>query len=49
MSSDLTTNGVIGDPTTATAEDGRAIAEHWTGRLASAYQQMSSFSFSVIS
>jgi creatinine amidohydrolase/Fe(II)-dependent formamide hydrolase-like protein len=45
ISDDLTTNGVIGDPRAATAEIGKEIVTHWTGRLASAYAQMSAFAF----
>jgi len=45
ISSDLTTNGVIGDPRAATAEIGKEIVDHWTGRLAAAYRQMSRFAF----
>jgi creatinine amidohydrolase len=45
ISDDLTTNGVIGDPRAATAEIGKDIVTHWTGRLASAYAQMADFAF----
>lgn len=45
VSSDLTTNGVIGDPRSATAEIGKEIVGHWTGRLAAAYRQMTEFAF----
>jgi creatinine amidohydrolase len=45
ISDDLTTNGVIGDPRAATAEIGKEIVDHWTGRLAAAYAQMADFAF----
>lgn len=45
VSDDLTTNGVIGDPRSATAEIGKEIVGHWTGRLATAYRQMTEFAF----
>jgi creatinine amidohydrolase/Fe(II)-dependent formamide hydrolase-like protein len=45
ISDDLTTNGVIGDPCAATAEIGKEIVGHWTGRLATAYRQMTAFAF----
>jgi creatinine amidohydrolase len=45
ISSDLTTNGVIGDPRGATAEIGKEIVGHWTERLATAYRQMAEFAF----
>jgi creatinine amidohydrolase len=45
ISDDLTTNGVIGDARAATAEIGKEIVGHWTGRLATAYRQMTGFAF----
>ncbi|GAB6896997.1 creatininase family protein [Kineosporia succinea] len=45
VTDDLTTNGVIGDPTSATAETGAAIVGHWTTRLSAAYEQMATFAF----
>jgi creatinine amidohydrolase len=45
ISDDLTTNGVIGDPRSATAEIGKEIVGHWTGRLATAFRQMTGFAF----
>lgn len=45
VSDDLTTNGIIGDPRSATAEIGKEIVDHWTGRLATAYRHMTEFAF----
>ncbi|HVV08298.1 creatininase family protein [Amycolatopsis sp.] len=45
LSDDLTTNGVIGDPRSATAETGKEIVGHWASRLATAYRQMTEFAF----
>lgn len=45
ISDDLTTNGVIGDPRSASAEIGEEIVTHWTHRLATAYAQMAEFAF----
>ena len=45
LARDLSRNGVIGDPRTASAEIGRRIFEHWQGRLVASFKEIAAFEF----
>jgi creatinine amidohydrolase len=49
LTSDMSSNGVLGDPRGATAEIGRRIVDHWQARIADCYREIARFSFGAAS
>lgn len=45
LTRDVTTNGVLGDPTTADRAIGSDLVEQWTGRLAASFDEIERFRF----
>jgi creatinine amidohydrolase len=46
---DVSTSGVVGDPTGASAETGELLLEHWAGQLAEALTEVRGFAFPPLS